>query len=151
MCQVKPQNWAGKFAAAGDDKLSRIWYLGAYTVKVNLLADQFGSILIYRGKRSANLQTFTTPLWLLPDPPFAGDRFSWTGDAHVAQATAMAAFGNFDFVKQNLFFTKDNCNGIESYCLYFVLSVSDYFFATNDSETAHQLADSYVAPKLERA
>jgi carboxypeptidase Taq len=37
-------------------------------VKVNLLSDQFGSILIYRG-----------------------DRFSWTGDAHIAQATAMAA------------------------------------------------------------
>ncbi len=69
VCQVKPQNWAGKFAAAGDDKLSRIWYLGAYTVKVNLLADQFGSILIYRGKRSANIQTFTTPAWLLSDFP----------------------------------------------------------------------------------
>ncbi len=55
VCQVKPQNWAGKFAAAGDDKLSRIWYLGAYTVKVNLLADQFGSILIYRGSHSAHL------------------------------------------------------------------------------------------------
>jgi hypothetical protein len=61
VCQVKPQNWAGKFAAAGDDKLSRIWYLGAYTVKVNLLADQFGSILIYRGKHTANAQSFTTP------------------------------------------------------------------------------------------
>lgn len=55
VCQVKPQNWAGKFAAAGDDKLSRIWYLGAYTVKVNLLADQFGSILIYRGVCTAHI------------------------------------------------------------------------------------------------
>lgn len=79
VCQIKPTNWGGAFAAAGDDTLTRIWYLGAYTVKVNLLSDQFGSILIYRG-----------------------DRFSWTGDAHVAQATAMASLGNFDFVKQNL-------------------------------------------------
>ena len=63
----------------------------------------------------------------------------------------MAALGNFDFVKQNLFFTKDNCNGIESYCLYYVLSVSDYFFATNDTQTASLLAESFVAPKLERA
>ena len=55
VCQVKPQNWAGKFAAAGDDKLSRIWNLGAYTVKVNLLADQFGSILIYRGVCTAHI------------------------------------------------------------------------------------------------
>lgn len=91
VCQVKPTNWGGAFEAPGDDLLTSIWYLGAYTVKVNLLADQFGSILIYRG-----------------------DRFSWTGDAHVAQKTAMAALGNFDFVGQNLNFTKTNCNGIES-------------------------------------
>jgi len=65
VAQVKPTNWGGAFAAAGDDALSRIWYLGAYTVKANLLSDQIGSILIYRG-----------------------DRYSWTGDAHVSQATA---------------------------------------------------------------
>jgi hypothetical protein len=87
VCQIKPTNWIGAFSASGDDVLSRIWYIGAYTVKVNLLSDQFGSILIYRG-----------------------DRFSWTGDAHVAQATAMSALGNFDFVKQNLRFTKNNCS-----------------------------------------
>lgn len=94
VCQIKPTNWGGAFAAEGDEDLSRVWALGAYTVKVNLLSDQFGSILIYRG-----------------------DRFSWTGDAHVAQATAMAALGNFAFVKQNLRFTQNNCNGIESYCM----------------------------------
>jgi hypothetical protein len=53
VCQVKPQNWVGKFVSIGDNILSRIWYLGAYTVKVNLLADQFGSILIYRGSRAS--------------------------------------------------------------------------------------------------
>jgi len=127
VCQVKPTNWGGAFSAKGDDDLSRIWYLGAYTVKVNLLSDQFGSILIYRG-----------------------DRFSWTGDAHIAQATSMAALGNFDFVKQNLRFTQNNCNGIESYCLYFVLSVCDYFSATNDTALMHELSVS-VAPKLEHA
>ena len=61
----------------------------------------------------------------------------------------MASLGNFDFVRQNLFFTKDNCNGIESYCLYYVLSVFDYFVATNDNATATQLS-SHVVPKLER-
>jgi alpha-L-rhamnosidase len=127
VCQIKPTNWGGAFAAAGNDDLSKIWYLGAYTVKVNLLSDQFGSILIYRG-----------------------DRFSWTGDAHIAQATAMAALGNFDFVKQNLRFTQNNCNGIESYCMYFVLSVCDYFSATNDTALMHELAPS-VTPKLEHA
>jgi hypothetical protein len=121
VCQIKPTNWGGAFEAAGDDDLSKIWYLGAYTVKVNLLSDQFGSILIYRG-----------------------DRFSWTGDAHIAQATAMAALGNFGFVAQNLRFTQKNCNGIESYCLYFVLSVADYFAATNDTALMAELAPSVV-------
>lgn len=127
VCQIKPTNYGGAFAAAGDDDLSRIWYLGAYTVKVNLLSDQFGSILIYRG-----------------------DRFSWTGDAHVSQATGMAALGNFDFVKQNLLFTQNNCNGIESYCLYFVLSVTDYFAATNDTAAVAELTPPVVS-KLEHA
>jgi alpha-L-rhamnosidase len=63
----------------------------------------------------------------------------------------MVSLGNFGFVRDNLFFTKDNCNGIESYCLYFVLSVCDYFKATNDTQTARQLADAHVTPKLERA
>ena len=127
VCQIKPTNYGGAFAAKNDDDLSRVWALGAYTVKVNLLSDQFGSILIYRG-----------------------DRFSWTGDAHIAQATAMVALGNFDFVKENLRFTQRNCNGIESYCLYFVLSVVDYFMATNDAALAEELVPS-VVPKLEHA
>ena len=127
VCQVKPTNWGGAFAAAGDEELSRIWYLGAYTVKVNLLADQFGSILIYRG-----------------------DRFSWAGDAHIAQSTAMAALGNFPFVAQNLRFTQNRCNGIESYCLYVVQSLCDYFWATNDTALVLELTPS-MTPKLEHA
>jgi hypothetical protein len=50
-CQIKPTNWGGAFEAEGDPMLSKIWYTGAYTVKVNLLSDQFGSILIFRGDR----------------------------------------------------------------------------------------------------
>jgi hypothetical protein len=127
VAQVKPTSWAGAFAAPGDDALSRIWYLGAYTVKANLLSDQIGSILIYRG-----------------------DRYSWTGDAHVSQATAMAALGIFDFVLTNLQFTRENCNGIESYCLYYVLSVADYFAATGDAAAMASLAP-HVDDKLEHA
>ena len=127
VAQIKPTNWGGAFASPGDDNLSRLWYLGAYTVKVNLLSDQFGSILVYRG-----------------------DRYSWTGDAHVAQATAMSALGNFDFVAQNLLFTQNNCNGIESYCLYLILSATDYYTATGDVATINALAAALV-PKLEHA
>ena len=40
------------------------------------------------------------------------DRHSWTGDAHPSQAASMVAFGNYDFVKQNLFYTSTQFNGI---------------------------------------
>jgi hypothetical protein len=90
----------------------------------------------------------------------------------VAQATALAALGNFDFVKQvlyccpgwrvwpssptdahlpllsqNLNFTRDNCNGIESYCLYFVLSVVDYWQATLDNVSTSYFR-AYVEVRL---
>jgi alpha-L-rhamnosidase len=51
---------------------------------------------------------------------------------------------------QNLNFTRDNCNGIESYCLYYVLSVVDYWQATGDNASAAYFA-AYVEPKLEHA
>ena len=51
--------------------LTRIWYVGAYTVKLNLLSNYFGAILVDRG-----------------------DRISWTGDAHCSQAASLVAFGN---------------------------------------------------------
>ena len=78
VCQVKPVNYEGSFACS-DTLLSRIWYTGAYTVKLNLLQNYFGAILMERS-----------------------DRHSWTGDAHTSQAASMVAFGNYDFVKQNL-------------------------------------------------
>jgi hypothetical protein len=65
VAQVKPTNWGGAFAAPGDDLLSRIWYIGAYCVKVNLLSDQFGSILIFRGDR----YSWTGSLFFEPTPP----------------------------------------------------------------------------------
>lgn len=127
VAQTKPVNYVGAFDAAGDDVLTRIWYVAAYTVRVNLERDYFGAILVDRG-----------------------DRASWTGDAHVAQATAMAAFGNFDFVLANLQRTKDDCNGIESYCVLWVLSLVDFAAASGNAAATAALtpdADS----KLEHA
>ena len=91
VCQTKPANYNGSFSCS-DTMLTRIWYTGAYTVKLNLLKDYFGAILMYRG-----------------------DRFSWTGDAHPAQAASMVAFGNYDFVKRNIDFTSGESNGIRSW------------------------------------
>lgn len=56
VAQVKPTNWVGSFQSASDNLLTMIWYASAYTVKANLLSDQIGAVLIYRG-----------------------DRYSWTG------------------------------------------------------------------------
>jgi alpha-L-rhamnosidase len=109
VCQIRPTNYEGSFAVAGDEMLARVWYTAAYTVKVAQQADFMGTILVSRG-----------------------DRYSWTGDAHVAQAAAMAAFGVYPFVLHNINITAEQSNGIESYSLYWVLSVLDYYHATGD-------------------
>jgi len=111
VCQVRPVNYRGSFSCS-DTTLTRIWYTGAYTVKLNLLKDYLGAILMNRG-----------------------DRFSWTGDAHPAQAAAMVAFGNYDFVKKNIAYTSTQSNGIRSYALYWVLSLLDYYKYTGDVAT----------------
>jgi alpha-L-rhamnosidase len=125
--QIKPTNWAGAFSAPGDGLLTRLWYIGAYTTKVNLLSDQFGAILMYRG-----------------------DRFLWAGDVFVSQRTALAAFDDVAFVGTDVNFTKTHTNGIESYALLFVLSVADYYDASGDAAAAAYLAP-YVEPLLEHA
>ncbi len=108
ICQIKPVNYRGSFACS-NRMLTRIWYTGAYTVKLNLERNYFGAILMYRG-----------------------DRYSWVGDAHVAQAASMAAFGNFNFVKENLDRTAGHGNGIASYYLYWILSLVDYYRFTGN-------------------
>jgi len=111
MCQTKPTNYLGSFSCS-DPKLTRIWYSAAYGVRAALCRDYFGSILLDRG-----------------------DRMSWTGDAHPAQAAALVAFANYDFIKQNLTNTSTQDNGIRSYSLYWVLSLLDYYSYTGDTST----------------
>lgn len=117
VCQVKPVNYTGSFSCS-DSMLTRIWYTGAYVVKLNLLEDYFSAILMDRG-----------------------DRYSWTGDAHPAQACSLYAFSNYDFVKTNLQRTANENNNIESYSLYWVLSLIDYYMATGDNT----FLENYIA------
>lgn len=126
ICQTKPVNYEGSFSC-NDSMLNRIWYTAAYTVRLNLLKDYFGAILMERS-----------------------DRHSWTGDAHTSQAASLVAFGNYDFVRKNLLYTSEQYNGIESYSLYWVLSLADYFNYTNDSKTVLHLIEN-VCHKLDRA
>jgi len=120
VCQTKPANYNGSFSCS-DPMLTRIWYVGAYTVKLNLLKHDFGAILADRG-----------------------DRISWTGDAYCSQAAALAAFGNYDFVRQNLVNTANDDNGIASYSLCWVLSLMDYYNYTGDTS----MLDGYLATAM---
>jgi alpha-L-rhamnosidase len=126
VCQVRPTNYNGSFSCS-DPMLTRIWYTGAYTVKVNLLKDYLGAILMNRG-----------------------DRFSWTGDAYPAQSASMVAFGNYDFIKKNLAYTSKQSNGIRSYALYWVLSLIDYYKYSGDSATLKSYIDN-ASSKLDDA
>ena len=110
VCQTKPVNYNGSFKS-DNEMLNKIWYTAAYTVRVNLKKDYFAAILMDRG-----------------------DRFSWTGDAYPAQAAALVAFANYDFVLQNLHYTSTRGNQIESYELYWVFSLIDYYKHTGDKK-----------------
>ncbi|MHB1767189.1 MAG: alpha-L-rhamnosidase-related protein [Phycisphaerae bacterium] len=126
VCQIKPTNYQGGFSCS-DSMLTRIWYTAAYTVKLNLLKNAFGSILMDRG-----------------------DRISWTGDAHIAQAAALVAFGNWDFIRQNLERTSSHSNGIASYSLYWVKSLLDYHQYTGDDALLRRYLAN-VQTKLDHA
>lgn len=126
VCQTKPVNYEGSFRS-NDEQLNRIWYTAAYTVRLNLLKDYFGAILMERS-----------------------DRHSWTGDAHTSQAAALVAFGNYDFIKKNILNTADQYNGILSYSLYWVHSLIDYYQYTGDRALLDSLCDN-ACRKLDMA
>ena len=120
VCQTKPVNYNGSFKS-DNEMLNKIWYTAAYTVRVNLKKDYFAAILMDRG-----------------------DRFSWTGDAYPAQAAALVAFANYDFILQNLHYTSTRGNSIESYELYWVFSLIDYYKHTGNKKGVRGLMDEAV-------
>ena len=126
VCQIKPTNYTGSFSS-NDPMLNRIWYTAAYGVRASLCKDYFGSILMDRG-----------------------DRISWTGDAHPAQAAALVAFSNYDFIRKNLENTSKQDNGIRSYSLIWVLSLLDYYRYTGDTATLDKFT-SNATKKLDSA
>ncbi len=68
----------------------------------------------------------------------------------ATQAAALAAFSNAEFVFTNLNRTKSDCQGIATYCLYFVLSVADYWMATGDAAGVRYLVP-FAAAHLDDA
>lgn len=126
VCQVKRANYKGSFEC-DNEMAGRIWYTAAYDVRVNLKKDYFAAILMDRG-----------------------DRFSWTGDAYPSQAAALVAFANYDFVLKNLHYTSIRGNGIESYELYWIFSLVDYYEHTADKNGVRSLL-SQAESRLEHA
>ena len=121
VCQTKPINYEGSFDS-DNEMLNRIWYTAAYGVRTNLKEEYLSAILVDRG-----------------------DRHSWTGDAYTAQAASLVAFGNYDFVLKNLHYTAVRPNGIESYELYWIFSLIDYYEYSGDAAGVEGLLSQATA------
>ena len=115
VAQTMPVNYTGAFAS-DNPTLDRIWYVAAWDVRANMREDCFGAILMDRG-----------------------DRHSWTGDAYPAQAASLVAFSNYDAVLKNLRYTECHPNRIESYELYWIESLIDYYMYSGDEEGVRSL------------
>lgn len=108
VAQVWPVVYRGRWAS-DVEWWDRIWQVAAYTVRLNILPDGFGAILMERS-----------------------DRHSWTGDAWPTQNVSMLAFGNFEHVQMNLLRTAHDDNAIKAFSLCWVLSLFDYFLYSGD-------------------
>lgn len=126
VCRVKPTNYEGSFSCS-NPLLTRIWHMGAYTVKVNLLKEGLGSILIDRG-----------------------DRLIWTVECGSSLPASLAAFGNWDLLKTHLIKTKGDANGIEVNVLHWIIGLLDYYRYTGDAATLKSLLPDVIT-KLDHA
>jgi alpha-L-rhamnosidase len=118
VAKVKPVQYTGSFASK-DDLLTKVWYSGAYGVRLNMEANGFNSVLMDRG-----------------------DRVSIQGDGHPTMAAGLAAFSPYKLVLKMLKQTDSgSVNGhkvvdqnIMPYPLYWTMSVNDYYWASGDKE-----------------
>ena len=127
VCRIKPTNYQGTFSCS-DPGLTRIWYAGAYDVKVNLMRAGIGSILIDRG-----------------------DRVIWTVECGSSLQAALAAFGNWDLLRRHLVDTgASDANGIEVNVLHWIIGLLDYYRYTGDATAIEELLPKVIA-KLDHA
>lgn len=116
VAKVKPVAYKGSFDSSTVG-LTRIWYTGAYGVRLNMEGDAFNSILIERG-----------------------DRVSIQGDGHPTMAAALVSFAPFQLVKDMVDQTNSGSvhghhvvdDGIMAYPIYWTMSVNDWFLASGD-------------------
>lgn len=157
-----PTNYEGSFESA-DALLTKIWYTGAYTVKITQVVTCSGlnerrkNMSVHGGVESIIITCGNTWGWyydcllmfrfLLPSVCSSqvgkgidsvggylgselkdrGDRIAFLGDAHVTQASALVAFGNFDMLARSNNYTKDIGNDIQPYWIMWCMSVRCVF------------------------
>ena len=135
--QAVPVNYEGSYSSS-DPFLTRLWYVGAFTTRatfVSSVSKGTDQITAYLGSILMN----------------RGDRIAFLGDAHVAQATALAAFGRsaYPLVSSSNEYCATIGNGIEPYNLMWVLSVLDYNDMAGDAPAFAQILPK-VLKQLER-
>ena len=138
VAQTLPVAYLGSFESVDDPMLTRTWYTGAYCPKLNMVGPPLPG--------AVPPSVFMLDAILIS----RGDRIGWTGDDHVAQGAIMHAFGQFEFVRQNLWNTHNDSNSILSYSLYWCMSVLEYYNATADADTL-ELYYLNIDAKLEQA
>jgi alpha-L-rhamnosidase len=117
------------FFACNDERLNRIWQVGAYTVHLNMQEYLWDGI-----KR---------------------DRLVWIGDMHPEVSTIHAVFGFNGVVPDSLDLTRDVTpvtewmNGISSYSMWWVLIHEDLWLHQGDREYL-KAQQSYLTPLLQR-
>ncbi|MCC6232966.1 MAG: alpha-L-rhamnosidase [Verrucomicrobiales bacterium] len=109
--QLRDLEYAGQFRC-NDERLNRIWEVGAYTVHLNMQEYLWDGI-----KR---------------------DRLVWLGDMHPEVSTIHAVFGQNDVVRRSLDLIRDVTpvtewmNGISSYSMWWVILHEDLWMHGGD-------------------
>lgn len=115
VAQIKPVNYTS--FSVSSDLLTKVWYTGAYGVRLNMLENVFGSILMDRG-----------------------DRVCLQGDSHPTMAAGLASVPNYDLTVETLDYLNSVNHsvidsGIMAYPVYWVMSALDYYHASGDKAT----------------
>ena len=123
VAQTMPVPYAGSFSVAGDALLTGVWWTAALGPKLNMVPSP--------PLPGALLPSVTALDAVLMD---RGDRVAWTGDDHIAQNAIMGAFGQHDFVRQRLWNTHNDSDGIMSYSV----SVQPYVASQSKGTVVHK-------------
>ena len=139
-----PANYEGSYDSS-DGFLTRLWYVGAFTTRETFVS----SVSPAQPKPTNDTTAYLGSILMN-----RGDRIAFLGDAHVAQATALAAFGGSVHpllaMSNEYLSTVTHDGNIEPYKMMWVLSVVDYFDASGDKRVFARIAPK-VAQQLVHA